>query len=139
MVGGKRPVVDVPAPGRVLGDGGQGVAELVWDGKPDAGSVFHDRQALIGQVEEDRGCPKDSSFTEDVDVEDVGQAYQGEDHDLAGDALKPHRAGELPGGEGGDHAGCVVDGHEGDQGEQEAVCASEKPAHNASNRGEKGV
>ena len=62
----------MPAPGRVLGDGGQGVAELVWDGKPDTGSVFHDRHAFVGQVEEDRGCPQDSSFTQDVDVEDVG-------------------------------------------------------------------
>ena len=57
--------------------------------------VLHETDAFIGDVEKDHCRPKYTAGADHMRVQNVADAYQQEDQDLAADTLEADLAGQL--------------------------------------------
>ena len=93
--------------------------------------ILHERDAFIRDVEKDDCCAQDGAASDDLHVEDVGDAHQQEDEHLAADALKADSAGELVVCDGAHDAGDVVHNGEDHERNEQAIAAAEEVAQPA--------
>ena len=103
------------------GEARERLLEFLGYGQAEAGGVFDEADAFVGDVEEDHRGSQHAAFFEDVDVEEVSEADEDEDEDFAADAFEADRAGNLMVHDGAGQAGYVVGDDEGEQGVEEAV------------------
>ena len=113
----------------------QHVFQLLRDGQAQVSGVLQERDALIGQVEEDHRRAQSAALSQHIHVHQVADAHQHKDEYLPADALKAHGAGQLLVRDGAHHTGDVVHQHEGDQRVEKTVHASQVPAQEAAQGG----
>ena len=87
--------------------------QLLRDGQAEVRGVLHETDAFIGDVEKDNRRPKYTAGADHLRIQNMTDAYQQEDQDLAADTLEADLAGQLLIGKGAHDTGDVVDGHEG--------------------------
>ena len=109
------PVEGWASPG-LVGDHVEGVPHLCRYRQTEAGGVFDQGDAFVGQVEEDDCRAQHAGGADHLGVEQMGEADEGEDQDFAGNPAKPHCARDAAFVDGCEDSGDVV----GDG--EEAVC-----------------
>ena len=115
----------------------QDVLELIRNRQADVRRVLKQAQPFVRQIEEDHRAAQRAAGADHMDVHDVGHAHQHEDEHLLEDAPKAHGAGQLLVHNGAHDARDVVEHHEYQKRDHQAVHAAHKvpkPAANARNR-----
>lgn len=97
--------------------------------------VLGEGDPFVRDVEEDDRRPQNPFVTEHVDVEDIGDADQNEDQDLAADPFEADGTRQLPVRDGAQHTGDVVADHEDDERDQKPVTASEEVSEPSADSG----
>lgn len=86
--------------------------------------ILQKRYAFVGNVEEDDCGSKHTARTDDIHIQDVGNAYEQEDQHLAADTTETYFTGKCVVVDG-THDTCeVVDDYKSDQCVQETITAS---------------
>ena len=99
--------------------------------------VLQKAHTLVGEVEENDCRAEHRARCDHIDVDDVRDAYQHEDDDLAADTFEADLAGQLFIGYRAHDTGDVIGNSKEHQSEQQAVAAAEEVAKPSSGSGEK--
>src|SRR5699024_9795777 len=99
------------------------------------GCVLQNAYTLITQIEEDHRCPDHTSRSNDLHINDVGDANQKEDQHLPANSLKSHMAGQLLVRHGTHNACKIIHHRKQHQGDEQAVTSpKEVPKPSAHSR-----
>ena len=109
--------------------------QLLWNGQAEMTCIFEKRDALVGKVEENDGGAQYRACPDDTGVQNMPNAYKGENKHLLEDSLKAHGTGQLLIHYGAHDAGDVVDHNKGKQCVKQTVTASQKVAQPAADPG----
>ena len=102
--------------------------QFLGDRQAKVASVLDETDPFVGHVEKDDRSPQYRSAADDLRVNDVADADNGEDQHLLEDAFEAHGRGQPLVDNGAHDAGDVVDHHKRKQCVKQAVTTSQEPS-----------